>query len=1044
MKPEITSRMRKALVIVSALLTAPSDLLATISPNVASERTFTKPDIETKRSPYQMRSQRQVDQGDAAAASKLRTKSIQSIHSLLKTTQDRSRRYELLRRLGELYVEHYEYTANEEANAADAAFVKWEKQGRKGAAPKLKTAKSDKAAQRAVETYSLIAQHYPNYPDADIVHYELGKMLVVRGDQAGVKHLERLLKEFPRSGLVVDANILLAEYFFERHDILTAKRHYAAALADTTHPLFPYAMYKMGWAHYNSPASSEAEVRQNMRHSLDSFKGVVALADKQSGNKVLMNLREEAIRDMIVVWADVADVNAAWSYFSQIGSQASFYLVLERLGAIYSEQGKYVQAVAVYERILREDGNRKNAPELHRLLVDIHATTGNQKSLMAALSTMTERYLDSGVWVKANRADTTLISSTRDDVEFLVRRHATLNHRNGRDKKIKAQMALAAGLYELYLKKFAANQHTYEMSFYLADLYYDMGMHNRAADQYLAVVDMNRKNGKYLEDAAFQGVMTSKLVVESAKYGALPPFGKALKAVKIPALKLRLVKAIDQYGDLFPAKPDALPMRLSAAKIHFGHGYYDESMRRLKHIVSLQPTSAQADESVDLMLGFYVDRKQWDAVIATSKDLMAVKGFAPSKRFGSVQEAYRSASFNRALAFETAKQYRKAADSFIQYANEFSAHNSAPVALYNGILNDQRAENYERIFATAQALLKNHPKFERSRDAMAMIADLYEQVADYESAARSYEQFAQQWPKDNAAGSSLFNAGVLYSGLGRWDDSVRVRREFIRRFGSDERVPQVRLGIALALEKSGKLRESRHELLTHLGSLKSKQTSEALELRAVALRIGIQLDGSDSLTAEIKALERDLLDSKAAAWEARRLVAGQRFAEAETLMRQYSQIRFVDANTLEREVPRKQAAMQKMAAAYEAVLAIKDSNFSAAALYRLGEAHEEFSRALLSAKAPQSYTESQARDLSLALIKAAEPLRVEAEKYYLAAYQQSSAPGQHSDWTRRSYVKMAEMEPRKFGSFNELYSDPNYYGYRLRYDRSFSDMVNAH
>ena len=95
-----------------------------------------------------------------------------------------------------------------------------------------------------------------------------------------------------------------------------------------------YAVYKafLGWAFYNdSPNRSDADGRENQEKRVAAFKLVVKLADhdkaEESETKTTNNLdlREEALKDLIMVWADAEERRLGLALF-QIDRRAGLVL----------------------------------------------------------------------------------------------------------------------------------------------------------------------------------------------------------------------------------------------------------------------------------------------------------------------------------------------------------------------------------------------------------------------------------------------------------------------------------------------------------------------------------------------------------------------------------------------------------------------------------------------------------------------------------------------------------------------------------------------
>jgi cellulose synthase operon protein C len=323
-------------------------LLAT-SPILAKESAIMKKEKQARSEELKsLQTRSEVSVADAAKAHKLRVKAIDSILKVLKTTSEPNRQYELLRRLGELYVEQAEFRLGREIADFEKAYAKWEKGGSKGKAPVADYKRSTGSIKSGIAVYETIIAKFPKNSAVDVSYYEVGKLLLRLDDKKGVTYLTRLAKEHPKSEFVPETYLALGEYYFDRHEILTARDYYLKAAKYSAHSIYPYTVFKLGWAYYNSPAKNPEDELQNRKLAIAAFKMVVSLSTRREATPNQIYLRQEAINDLIMVWAETEDINSAWTYFRSIDSQDSFYIMLEKLGAIYTEQGENEKAIVVF------------------------------------------------------------------------------------------------------------------------------------------------------------------------------------------------------------------------------------------------------------------------------------------------------------------------------------------------------------------------------------------------------------------------------------------------------------------------------------------------------------------------------------------------------------------------------------------------------------------------------------------------------------------------------------------------------------------------
>ena len=74
--------------------------------------------------------------------------------------------------------------------------------------------------------------------------------------------------------------------------------------------------------------------------AIAAFKLTVKLSERDKGKKGGFDLKQEAINDLIMVFAENRRTNQALTYFNKIGEKTAFYDMLEKMGNLYVENGE--------------------------------------------------------------------------------------------------------------------------------------------------------------------------------------------------------------------------------------------------------------------------------------------------------------------------------------------------------------------------------------------------------------------------------------------------------------------------------------------------------------------------------------------------------------------------------------------------------------------------------------------------------------------------------------------------------------------------------
>jgi len=1024
--------------LLAALMLAAQPAMARPNTDVVSGK-IAAPDQEDSANYFSANRHNATPQ-DLQKADKLRRKTISSIEDLLKAKKKSTRRFELLLRLGELHVERHDYLRDLEMARYDKAWDKWSKT-KKGKEPKLDGTSSTNEMLQAANSFRRLVTEFPHHPRTDAALYSLGKTLGRLGKDTSIDYYQQLIRTFPKSKLVPDTYLSMGEYYFDKHQIQKALAAYRKVLDFKDNRAFPYAVYKLGWAYYNAPAKNDKEAAANYKKSVTAFKLVVKLADRDKDDpaKHNLNLRDEAIKDLVMVWADGEDVASAYRYFRTIGQQDAFYKMLERLGNIYADQGKNTQAIAVFRRLLKDAPNRDNSPAIEAKLVDLYDLTNNIQAVVAELRNMNKLYLGQTAWTAANAKDPDALKEANRLAELSTHRYGALYHQRGEKAKSDVYLKSAAQIYTLYLASFPDNPNAYELRYYLAEILYNFKQYEAAAQHYMIVAKANPK-GKYLKPAALNAVAAMNQLVQATKWPQLPPAGQAPNPLPIPHAKQHFVQTIDQYVALLPKEKDGQPMRFTAAQIYFDYGHYKEALARFDRITKEIPDTKQAKAAVRVILAYYSDKADWNNLAARAHSFSKQPKLLDDSLRKYVVEVMRGAMFKKALAFEKASKFDLAAESFVEYQKEFPTDQSADRALYDAMLDYYKVSRVETAVATGNIILSKYAKSSLVPDVLANIGSTHEALARFDKAAAMYKRLALSYPSDKRSPNALYNAAILYKGLTNLDEATHLLQEFTHRYPDNAIAPQATMELASTLEKQGHTQGAIQAYKEYARRYKGIVDQN---FYAAAKAAALETFGADH-AAGLKDLHglAKTLSAKGAppALEARTTVAEALFKLAEPSFGEFQALQITDGDKIEKQVENKQAKLEKLAANYEKIIDVGSAEYAVASLYRLGEAHENFANALFKAPAPKGSSQTDIDKLRTELEKVAFPLKDQAYKFYETAYKRSREVQTFTAWTRKTYQKMVELAPDKHPAVNALSAEPSYLAHDVKMTKSVASL----
>lgn len=973
----------------------------------------------------------------------IRQKTIASIQKLMASKKNKLGMFELYLRLGELHSERADYLSKVEIEDWEKRYDGWQTNGKKAAQPTVDNKGSRAELLKSAEAFRRLVTEYPTDKRTDAALFALAKTLGRLDNENAVLYFNQLLKSHPQSSFIPMTHLALGEYYFDKHNVPMAIQSYKNAMKFKDSKAYPYAVYKLGWCYYNSAAGDDKQYEDNTKKALAAFKLVVKLSEEaKADDTVIMNLKREATRDLIMVWADTAGVDEAWDYFSKRNEKDAFYSVLERLGNIYVDQGKNKSAIEVYSRLLKEAPNREQNADIYVKLVKLKDEDGDVKGVVETLEIMNQTFVLQSSWTRANADKKAILDDARTATEHNLHRLGTLFHSRGQKQNRKEYQEAAANIYKIYLTSFPKSETAYEIRYYLADIYASFKRLEEASTEYTKVVLEKQTDGKYLKDSAFNAVATINELDQQQKYDKLPPAGKVEAPMEIPRVKKLLLGAIDNYTKVLPKEAAGQPMRFTAAQIYFAYGHYDIALKRFEELGLSSPASKQGQTAVKVILTYYTEKKDWDSLVKKCRTYLDNKALMAAGLQETVRDSLKNGVFQKASQLEKDGQHEKAAQAFVAFQKEFSDDKSADRALYNATLNYYKIAKVDEALKIGVVLIKAYPKSELVPQVQLDMAMSYEALADFENAGTFYRDFAISYPNDKSAAGALFNAATLYKGMNKVDEAARLFERFTVTYPKNELQTQALRELANIFEKKKDYQNAAKYYERYANAVEN-DVDNNLYARAKFAQLNYVYLAKDKGEREINKLQR-LLTTKngPAATEARQILAELLFKNLEDNFKRFKDVHIRSADSLQKDVRLKQSKLLDLANQYETVIDVGNGEYTVAALFRLGEMHENFAAELFKAPAPVKASQVEIDQFKSSIEKVAFPLKEESMKFFDTAYKRSVEVQTFSEWTKRAYEKMAELDPEKHPEVDEKSTEPMYMSHRMEWQDAVSKLVN--
>ena len=128
--------------------------------------------------------------------------------------------------------------------------------------------------------------------------------------QEAIQNYNTLIKQYPASRFVPDAYVQMGEHFFQSNDLTRARAAFEKAASFRLPKLYPFALYKLAWCDYNAG---------EYQGSIEKFKEVIAYAE--GGSKDRIQLKAEALKDIVLAYAQIDAIDSAATYLHEKGGE---------------------------------------------------------------------------------------------------------------------------------------------------------------------------------------------------------------------------------------------------------------------------------------------------------------------------------------------------------------------------------------------------------------------------------------------------------------------------------------------------------------------------------------------------------------------------------------------------------------------------------------------------------------------------------------------------------------------------------------------------
>ncbi|HEY2513039.1 MAG TPA: tetratricopeptide repeat protein, partial [Polyangiaceae bacterium] len=339
------------------------------------------------------------------------------------------------------------------------------------------------------ELFSRVLKDYPDFDQYDLALYVDGFLASEQGkEDEALDRFDKILASYPQSRFVPDAHMFKAEALFnQKYDYAGALKEYEQVLRFKGNDLYGLALFKSAWCMWRLGNTDEAAKR---------FVSVFEVTDGQQGKTVnaqqrkqLDELQSEALKYLVEVFTE-DDKNSAsdvYAFLQKIGGDKFAGKIVRALAVTFYDQAHYERGIEAYELLLKLEPTSREAGLWVLAIASGYSQLEDYPKLKATYERAITGYTAGGPWSRT-QADPANVAATTAKIEAQLKQDALALHaRAQKDKTSRAEYDGAAGLYAIYLGRFASSPGAYQIQFYLAEIdARHLGKDGEAATHYMA------------------------------------------------------------------------------------------------------------------------------------------------------------------------------------------------------------------------------------------------------------------------------------------------------------------------------------------------------------------------------------------------------------------------------------------------------------------------------------------------------------------------------------------------------------------------------
>lgn len=948
---------------------------------------------------------------------KITDQGIRQLYKLTNQFKTSKRRGELWLRLAELYVEKSRLIEYRLQQKYDESIAAWQKDPKKKR-PTLDLKPAQDFNRKSVQLYEWFIRDFPKDPKVDQALFFLGyNYFELNQPERGKDYYKRLTDQFPQSPYIEESNFALGEFYFERELWADAFKHYQAVAANKRARLWSFAQYKSAWCQYKQGQVKQA--LQSLEKVIKAGRMAKGSQDSSAGGVSRIRLATEAQKDLVVFYAEAGSAENARSYFNDIAGEKQTFGLLEKLAYYYADIGNREGARFVFRDLINERPSSPKAYDYQYQIVTMYTSTDNKDTFRTELYNWIQNYSPQSAWAQANAKDKQLIARANQLIETTLRNHVLQNHQTAQNSRVANARDAAKKGYDLYFQTFKEGAKLDEMHFFYAELLFDMGEFENAAQHYAWVTD-NAPNSPYFEKSTLNQVLAYEkgLPKEEQLKKAV---GDSLDAQPFSKSVAEFESAVTKYVKAYPKGESVPAMRYKMGALYYYHNQFDKALDAFNGIIREYPKSPYAQYAANLTLDIYNLKKDYSGLEKAGAEMMANEDLAKSQVGEQVKGVLQRASFKRAQDLEAKKDFAGAALAYEEFAKKNAGTDLHTPASFNAAINHERAGDLGKAVGMyAVVLADRDPKHDSlKKSASQNMAILLEKTGQYAKAAEAYENYAKKNPKDKESVAFNYNAAVIRDGMNSYSKANAGYQEHFDKARGNDKWETLYL-MAQMDERRNAISKAQDEYKQYYDARPKNGAAIVEAAYKVAKIHKMKNRRSDYEDWCKKVIYQQKQFSTKENPVGVSYAAECRFDQVSKIYDELRAIR-IPANPAKQQaaVKQKLALLERLKEQLKSVIRYDDGPYIVNSLSMIGQAYQHMAASIYAVPIPKGLDAESLKQYRAGVDGIAKPFQDEAIKNYESAIERGFALQGYGDGLKTAQRELNRLKPEKFSEHGE-------------------------